>query len=480
MDKEYKQYFWLVFSISFAAFMGKLDFYIVNISLPSIAKDYNVDVSQVSQVVLYFMLFLTSTMMIFGKIADKTDLKKLFIWGYAVFTIGSALCGLSTNIFMLVGSRCIQGIGGAMLSISTIALIPRILPKEVMGWAFGIVSTAAALGVSAGAPLGGIITAYFSWHWVFLINIPIGILAIITARRVLPNCPGFGRDKSRKFDYTGAVTSFLSIFLLLFALNKGKEMGWTSLPITGCFAAAVIILAVFVIVELKSSHPLLNFRIFRDKGFLYAVIAGSCAFLIMSGNNFLMPFYLELVKQLTPDKVGFVLMCFSVVYIMVGPRAGKLADKIDPRILCLSAMFSGMAAVLFFAATLHLGGLTYVIIFLVWMGISYGCFISPNNKLVMEQAPADMQGEASGVFNMLTTLFQAFGICIFETIFSEHLPVTSKSLHHSNFPSWQILTGFQTDYAIAAGIFLFAAILTIITLQIRPIKRDKVEVIPEI
>jgi|GEM_PF-51125 len=511
-QKDKSEFRWIVISVTFAAFMSKLDSYIVNISLPTIGSYFNISVSIVSRTVIVYLLVATSTLLFFGKLGDRIGLKKVFVLGYAFFTGGSLLCGMSWNIDMLIFSRFIQGLGGAMLVTAGYAIIPKYLPREITGWAFGILSTGAGLGIAAGAPLGGIINSYFSWRWIFFINVPVGIAAIIVALKVIPSfltpqmnlpaaelrgirgmrphnyapspCPlpqgarecgypaaelrGIIRLKSEEnevsggFDIFGIILSFFGLSTLIYALNTGNELGWTSVYIMSMLAASCIILTGFLIWENISKNPLLDFTILKNIPFLYANLAAFCGFMFLAGSSFLLPFYLEIGKGLSTVKVGFIVLIGSIMVLISGPIGGRLSDKMKPGILCAGAMLSASLCSFIFSFDLRLPGLTAVIVFIVWSSLSFGTFIAPNNNQTMKLAPLEKQGAASGIYNTMNTFGMVLGVTVFETIFSQYIPHQGVSLagHVAmNDPSQQSMnTGFSNAY-IFGGIICFLALI---------------------
>lgn len=440
--------------------MATLDSYIVNISLPTISKSFNISAGKVALVVLSYLFFLSGTMLIVGKLADRIGLKKIFLWGYVTFVLSSLSCGLSLNIIMLVISRAIQGVGGAMLTIAPYALIPKYIPHEKRGWAFGLLSTAAALGLTMGAPIGGLLTGYFSWHYIFLINVPVGIVAIFIASKFLPG--DHSEDSSgggtHTFDYAGAILSSLSVLLLIYSLNHGKETGWTSVPILSAVLFSLIFFALFIVREAKSPDPLVNLGIFSTKSFTFANLTAITVYLVLAGSNFIMPFCLELLKRLEPQQNGLVLMIYSVVFMITSPIAGKLSDRVAPRNLCAMGVLSASCACVFFAFFVSSPGIYPVIIFLIWLGVSCGMFFSPNNNLIMSSAPENMQGVASGVFGIISRLSIIFGVCIFEAIFSQFVPHHEGSLAHSEISREYLIQAFRTVY-FSGSVFCFVGFI---------------------
>lgn len=454
-----KKQIWIIISVAFAAFVSTLDGFIVNISLPSISHYFNVSTSEVSRVSLFYLLTLTSVMLMSGKLADTIGLKRVYIGGFVIFTFGSLLCGLSPTLDLLVASRCIQAIGGSVLFSIGFAIITQYIPIEKRAKALSIISTVAALGITVGAPLGGFLTGYFSWHWIFLVNIIPGIVAVIVSQK---NIPADKEIKSLKgFDILGGALIFLTLSFLIYALNVGQEAGWTSLKIISCFIASIIFFIVFMWRELSVNDPLLDLNLFKDKDFSFANLSNSMAFLFFSGYNFLMPFYLILIKKLEVQKAGLILVTYSIVFMLVSSFIGKLSDKFSSKSLCTMGLISITGAICYFAFTLGENGLLATIIFLVWLGVSFGLFISPNNNLVMTLAPRDKSGIASSVFKTTSNLSLVLGVCIFETIFSSFIPQHYSTLDNGNLlkagvPENFLLLGFKNAFLVGAIVCVVA------------------------
>jgi len=456
-------YWGIAGSVAFAAFMTKLDTYIVNITLPTIARYFKVGTSEVSHTIIAYLVVGTSTLLFFGRLGDRFGLRKIFLWGYGLFTVGSLLCAASWSIVMLVGSRLIQGLGGAMLISSGYAIIPKFLPPNKTGWAFGILSTSAMLGVIIGAPLGGFINGYLSWHWIFLINIPVGVVAIMAAMKAIPGeSQGASPDSEVKEgnDVPGTLLSFLGLSVLLYALTTGEEWGWTSPLIGGMLFLAFLVIVAFLIWEKRCRDPLIDFALFRNSRFACATLAAFFGYMLMGGSAFLMPFYLELAKGLDPVSVGLLLLVNSVASLVLGFMAGRLSDRIPPSFLTTIAMASAALSSFFFSVCLKSPGLVPVVVFLAWFGVSYGMFVSPNNNQAMSAMPENESGMGSGVFNTVNTLGLAFGVALLELILSRAVPHSGTSLgNHLNqgaLPAGDFLGGFENAYLFGAIVCLAA------------------------
>ncbi len=460
MDQEKKAYRWIVGSAAFAAFMSTLDAYIVSISLPTIAASFHVSVGIASRVTLSFLLFSTSTLLLMGKFVDRFGIRIVFIAGYVIFTAASVLCGVSWSVDMLVLSRCIQGIGGAMLMAAAYAVVPEYVPAAITGWAYSLISMGGALGIAVGSPLGGFITGYLSWPWIFLINGPIGVWAILFVHRCLPGRPITPKPRPwRTFDYLGGVLSLCGLSLLIYGLNMGRELGWTSPAIVACFLVSAAALAFFVMWEARQRSPLLELRLLRDPRFTYPTIAVLLAYVLQSGNAFLLPFYLELVQRLRSEEAGLVLMVWPVTYIITSAFSGKVADRVNVRILCASALLSAAASVFFFDTMAGQTGLVPVMVFLVWLALSYAFFVPSNNKLALGTAAAGEEGAASGFYSTMMRMGMVLGVAVFEAVFSGVLPDGPETGTHLAVPAATLLHGFRQAYALGVVVCLLACLL---------------------
>jgi len=418
--KDKKRQKRIIFSIAFVSFMVSVDAYVVNISLPTISKYFRVGTGEVSWVVLSYLLAVTGTLLIFGKLGDRIGL--------------------------------------------TPAMIPKFLPETMRGTAFGYYATFAALGITIGTPLGGIITGYISWHWIFLINIPIGIMAIIFCKKAIPDDrPVSSETDDKRFDMPGAIISFLSCVLFLYGLNMGKEKGWTSPLILGCFISSLVLLILFVLIEKRIKYPLLDLTLFKDKAFTYGNLASSMAVGFQSGTIFLIPFYLELVKGLKTQQVGAVILVYSVVYMFGSLYSGKISDKVNPRFLCTLGMIIASISAFAFAFALKFAGLTAIIIFLICLAAAYALFIPSNNNVVMGMSPPGKHGVVSGVFRMGIYLSLACGVAIFETIYSLGTPSVAGNSMALNTPTPEsLICGFQNVFLVGGITCLLSVIFSIL------------------
>ena len=452
----------IIISGSLAGFMVLLDNNIVNISLPDIASSFNISTSTVVQIVLIYLLMLSSSMIIFGKLADKYGVKKVFISGFIVFTASSLLCGLAPDYPLLLSARGLQALGGSMLFATSLALITKFIPGDRRGWAFGIFGPVSALGLLIGNPLGGLITGMLNWHWIFLVNVPIGILAIIFAIRTIPS--DGPRVKSKKhsirFDYLGSVLSFTGLALLMFFLSKGRIFGWTSIMTLSGLLGSILLLVVFVFWERRVREPILDLSIFQNRSFSFAILASIFGFGLMAGSNVLLPFYLIYGLKIDVTHAGFILMTFAVVFSMSSLVTGRLSDRVSKVRLTIFGMMLATGSCIAFALLLPQLHLGILFGFMVLLGIAYALFITPNNNQVMSIAPVDKQAISTSVFKLSTNMGQMFGLIIMEMIFSLSFAHSSEGSGFTlkSVPVGQMMHGFSWAYVAGAGLCLVAII----------------------
>ncbi len=328
----------LILSISLAAFMSALDGTIVNIALPTISSDFHLSSSTVSWVSTIYLLVMAGCVLIFGKLSDGIGFKKVFLSGFVIFTVGSFSCGLLPDLMnsfpVLVGSRAFQAIGGAMITAIAPAMVTAYIPMQQKGKAMGIIMTVAALGTAIGPTIGGVLTQYLSWHWIFLINVPVGICALLLGMKVIPASVPHAIPSS--FDKSGALLIFTGLASLLFAVSEGTSMGWTSPVILGTLALAILTLSYFVWHELRVADPLLELRLFKNRNFLLTNLIMSLVFFSFAGISYLLPFYLQYVKGYGASDAGLILTALSVAMMVSGILAGILFNRVGGRVLCIA------------------------------------------------------------------------------------------------------------------------------------------------
>jgi EmrB/QacA subfamily drug resistance transporter len=452
--------------IAFAAFMASLDSTIVNISLPTIAANFEVDISLVSWVVMAYLLVLAGLLLVFGRLGDMIGFRRVFLAGFSVFTAGSLLCGLAFSIHHLISFRALQGIGGAALEAIAPAMVVIYLPAQKRGRAIGMLATIVSLGIAAGPILGGFITEYLSWHWIFFINVPVGIAAVILAQRFLPADTAAG--KRERFDSAGAALILLALITLLFPLNQGLDLGWTSPVILGCFAASLVLWTLFFVHERRCSSPLIDMRLFSNRAYTLANATGFLVMLSYNGTIFLLPFFFEKVQAHSTEFAGLLLAVPAVALMLVGPVAGSLSDRHGARVLTTGAALLTGATLYLFSLFSAASTLPFVIASLMLLGVAIGSFFPPNMSRILGAGARAGEGEgvASGVMMTLRNTGAVLGVALFGTIAVQVIAGTMAHRHVISASPDMLSMGFSV--AFTAGI-----LLSILAAAISAVIRDE-------
>ena len=408
---------WVVLAIiAVGVFMATLDSSIVNISLPAIATDFKVPLSgSIEWVVIAYLVVSASLLLTVGRIADMVGRKQIWAAGLVVFTVGSALCGLAPSLGSLILFRALQGIGGAMTMAIGPSMITRAFSAQERGRALGLNALVVALGVSSGPTLGGLITENFSWRWIFLINVPIGIIGVIATLRFLTEKRSHNRPK---LDPAGAVLLAIGLGALTLGLSFGQEWGWASVWLIGTMAISLLALASLVLVESRVQNPVLDLSLLRRRAFVAANFTQLLSFIGLFAVSFLMPFYLEELRGFSTEKAGLLLTPLPLAIAVVAPISGSLADKIGTRWLAaigLVVACVGLVAV----SQINANTSTLDMVWrLVITGAGQALFQSPNNSALMGAAPRSQQGSASGLLATGRVVGQSLSVALAGAIFT--------------------------------------------------------------
>jgi EmrB/QacA subfamily drug resistance transporter len=409
----------LILSISLASFMAALDGTIVNIALPTISSSFHLSSSSVSWVATIYLLVMAGCVLIFGKLSDGIGFKKVFLSGFVIFTIGSFCCGLLPDLLssfpVLIGSRAFQAIGGAMITAIAPAMITAYIPMKQKGKAMGIIMTLAALGTAIGPTVGGILTQYLSWHWIFFINVPVGIIAILLGAKVIPVTTPHAMPAG--FDKTGALLIFTGLAALLFAVSEGNLLGWTSPVILGTLVLAILTLSYFVLHELRIADPLLELRLFKNRNFLLTNLIISLVFFSFAGINYLLPFYLQYVKGYGTSDAGLILTALSVAMMVAGLLSGALYNRVGGRNLCIAAGIFLVAGYYMMTLLRVDSGTGYVVLCLLVIGFSLGLMITPASNMIMNSVAKRYQGMVSSLTSLERFAPLTLGIAFANLVF---------------------------------------------------------------
>jgi EmrB/QacA subfamily drug resistance transporter len=400
---------WLVLSaVAMGIFLATIDGSIVNVALPTLSAALGADFATVQWVVLSYLLTITTLLAVVGRLADMYGRKRLYNSGFVVFTVGSLLCGLSPSVGWLIGFRVLQGIGAALILALGLALVTEAFPPQERGRALGIAGSIVSIGIVTGPTLGGVIIENLSWHWIFFVNVPIGILGTYLVWR---NIPATRPPGGQAFDFGGAATLCLGLLGILLGLTTGQQEGFTSPQALGLFVFGIFFLLALLYIQRRHPQPIIDPVLFRNRLFTVNLVTGLLVFVGL-GSGVLIPFYLETVLGYSVQQVGLLLAVVPIALGIVSPISGVLSDRVGSRpisVLGLAVTLLGYLALSTLSTETTAVGfmLRYVLV-----GVGVGLFQSPNNSAMMGTAPRERLGVASGLLAMTRNLGQTVGIAV--------------------------------------------------------------------
>lgn len=411
---------WLVVAtVSIGAFMGQLDASIVVLATRPLAQSFHASLGSVEWVVLAYMLVLVSTVTAVGKFADMAGRKLLYIYGFGLFTLASALCGLAPNLLALDAFRVLQAIGAAMLQANSVALITLAMPDSELGRGIGVQGAAQALGLAVGPTVGGLLLAIHglgiaSWRLIFYVNVPAGIIGIILGWYLLPR--SHMRQARARFDWLGLALFFPAVSGLLLALSFGPQLGWTSPPIIAAIVVTVVLTLAFLRRESRTPNPMLDLTLFHRVPFSAGITSGLLSYLVMFGVLFITPLFLEGADHSSSTSAGLEIMVLPAALGFIAPSAGRIADRYGARLPTVAGM-AATSAFLLLMAFFH-GNLFVILASLAVVGAGLGAFTPANNAAIMGSAPKAQTGMASGVLNMTRGMGTAMGVAVTALVYA--------------------------------------------------------------
>jgi EmrB/QacA subfamily drug resistance transporter len=453
-------------AIGLGVIMGALDMSIVNISLPTLVEQLHTKFATVQWVVLGYVLVITSTMLGAARLGDMYKKKTIYNWGLVVFTLGSLLCGLSPNVWWLIAFRVLQGFGAVVTQALGPAIIVEAFPPSERGRALGISGSIASVGISLGPPIGGLIIGLVGWRWVFLINVPIGIIALLAALRFLRTTPP--RQVNQSFDGTGAIILLLSLVGFALSMTIGQHQGFRNGLVQGLFIISAAGMIGFLAVEKKVKHPMVDLSLFRNIPFSLNLMMGFLAFVALSG-VFLMPFFLQLVKNYPPQQIGLIMMITPVAMGLIAPVSGNLSDRFGTRGISITGFLIIAGGCLSISTLTSDVGVLGYLLRVGLLGIGLGFFMSPNNSAIMGAAPPERLGVASGLMALTRNLGHTTGMPIMGAIFTATLLASANMSTLTDIttaPTHALVSGVTSAYRIGAVLIFTTTLLAVVVLWI--------------
>jgi EmrB/QacA subfamily drug resistance transporter len=455
---------WLILTaVMLGTFMTPLDASIVNTILPSIATSFRTDISIVQWVPTVYLLTVCCLILLYGRLGDIIGHKRVFLYGIGAFIVSSILCGSSQNIWMLIVFRALQGLTASMIMAVGLAIVTAVFPPTERGKAMGIYAIGIAIGLGLGPTLGGLIAEYLSWRYVFFINVPIGVAALLWSSRVIPRG---STNPGQRLDWFGALTSLIFLLGLLLYANRGENWGWASPPSLITLAIAVVFGVLFFWIEHASAQPMLNLALFANRKFSFASLSALFSFMALYALVFLTPFYLMFALHYSILKVGVVMAASPIVTLFVAPVSGALSDHIGTRALTVCGMCIAALGMYLLSRLQQSAQVFDVIWRLAVTGLGMGMFQSPNNSAIMGSVPPRHLGISSGILAAVRNMGMVLGIAVAGTVLYNIAPGVAYS-HPGSFTTSQIgefLSGLRWAYitgAALAGISALTSLLAI-------------------
>ena len=465
----------ILFSVSLGVFMVSLDDTIVNIALPQITTYFHASLAQVEWIVIIYLLLISSLLLTYGRLGDLYGHKPIYLWGFAIFTIASALNGTAHSIQYLIIFRAFQAIGGGMLMAVVQALIASTFDVSERGRAIGVNTVMVSLGLACGPTIGGFLVSHFGWQSIFAVNIPVGILGILA---VWINVP-YQKGTPQKFDFPGALASFIFLCTLLLALSNGQDWGWNSTQVIALFTISMITFVVFIIIERTHRDPMINLGLFKNRLFSAANAAAMLNYVTQYIVTFLMPFYLLNILHLSTDKAGLIMGIFPLTAAIMAPLSGSISDRIGSRILTSLGMGIICLAVFFLSNAYVLTNMVLIAVCLALVGLGTGLFLSPNNAAIMASVPKGMNGIGSGMIATMRTIGQVLGIAVSGAVFSNRQAFYLKvfkpqTLNPSEIANYSLAWAVRDTYLVAGVIALLGVLVCFVrgskNFPVRPAK----------
>jgi EmrB/QacA subfamily drug resistance transporter len=398
----------------FALFMAMLDNLVVNVALPTIQRDLDASTSQLQWIVSAYTLVFASLQITGGGFGDRFGRKRWFLIGLALFTASSAMAAFVNTIEQLILARALQGVGAALIMPLTLSLIAAAFPPAERGRALGIWGAVSVSSIALGPVVGGAIVEYFTWPWIFLINVPIGIVALLVSQAVVRE----SRDTSGQaaIDIPGTLLITGAIASLTWALIEAGERGWSDSMILAGFALSAVLGVIFVLVELRTENPMVPLRFFRSSTFTGANIDAFMISFLITGVAFFMTLYQQNIHGFSAVKTGLALLPMVLTMMIVSPISGVLINRLGPRRLISIGMTITGVGILFLLWAGADASYWHVVPSFVTMGFGMSFIWAPMTTAVLNSVEPEKSGIASAINGAIREIGTAFGVALLGTI----------------------------------------------------------------
>jgi EmrB/QacA subfamily drug resistance transporter len=445
---------WTLAIVSIGLFMMVLDNLVVNVALPSIHHDLGASIQTLEWTVNSYILAYAVLLLTGAALGDRLGRKRMFIGGIALFTAGSAAAALSPTIGLLIAARAIQGVAAALVTPLTLTLLAEAFPPDQRGLALGVWSGISGIGVALGPLVGGALTQLASWHWIFWVNVPIGIALIpLAASRLVES-----RGEVKRLDLPGLALVSSGLFGVVYGLVRSQSLGWSNTEVVVSLAAGAALLVAFVWQELRTSEPMLPMEFFTNRGFAVTNAVSIAMYFGMFGSIFFLSQFLQNVLHNTPLQAGVKLLVWTGAVMVVSPAAGFLSERYGSRMFMVAGL--GLQAIaLGLLATLASVDQTYasMVIPFVLAGSGMALVFAPSANAVLSSVRTAQTGQASGATNAIRELGGVLGIAVLATVFTSHGSYGNPQAYVSGLvPAMWVGAAVLAAGALIAAVFPFS------------------------
>jgi EmrB/QacA subfamily drug resistance transporter len=465
---------WALAAVSLATLMTYLDNNVINVAIPTIQRDLHLSVAGLEWIVSSYLLVTAGLLLVGGRLADVYGRRRIFLAGLAVFTLSSLAAGLAGSGGVLITARAVQGLGAALLMPASLAIIAAAFTDvRERTMAIGIWGAVGALGLGLGPVIGGVISQHTRWGWIFLLNVPLGVITlalglpfIAESRAAAPDTAGAG-SRLRQLDVPGLVTSALALFALTYALIEGQNRGWTSAPITAAFAVAAVAVAAFGAIESRSRQPMVPLSMFRSRQFSGGTVTMMIWAFGILGIYFFTSLYLQGILGFSPTKAGLAFVPMALFLAVAATLAPRVVAVVGGhRTVAFGMLLMAVGLALFARLGANAGFGSLMPGFLLF-GAGAGLMTVPLTDAVLEAAPMAQAGMASALLNASREVAGLLGVTVIGAVLRSR---QGAALRGGQSPSQAFLTGYHTGLWVTIAMLAAGVAISYVTL--RPGRKD--------